>query len=79
MTLQHGFELIREESIAELNTVARRYRHAQSGADLLSLINSDENKVFGITFPTPPPDSTGIAHILEHCVLGGVVRRGHLR
>ena len=71
MTLQHGFELIREESIAELNTVARRYRHAQSGADLLSLINSDENKVFGITFPTPPPDSTGIAHILEHCVLGG--------
>ena len=29
------------------------------------------NKVFGITFRTPSPDSTGIAHILEHSVLCG--------
>ena len=35
------------------------------------MINDDENKVFGITFRTPPADSTGIAHILEHCVLCG--------
>jgi hypothetical protein len=28
------------------------------------LINDDENKVFGITFRTPPRDSTGVAHIL---------------
>jgi len=31
----------------------------------------DENKVFGITFRTPPNDSTGIPHILEHSVLCG--------
>ena len=41
------------------------------GAELLSLENDDENKVFGITFRTPPTDSTGVAHILEHAVLGG--------
>jgi Zn-dependent M16 (insulinase) family peptidase len=71
MTVQHGFELVHEQRIEEINTVARRYRHVKTGADLLSLSNDDENKVFGITFRTPPPDSTGIAHILEHAVLGG--------
>jgi Zn-dependent M16 (insulinase) family peptidase len=71
MTTVHGFELVSETKIEELNTLARRYRHLQTGADLLSLVADDENKVFGITFRTPPPDSTGVAHILEHSVLGG--------
>ncbi|MCS6882794.1 MAG: insulinase family protein [Oscillochloridaceae bacterium] len=71
MTLTHGFELLRDEHIAELNTRARLYRHAKTGAQLLSLENDDENKSFGITFRTPPADNTGIAHILEHCVLCG--------
>ncbi len=66
-----GFDLLREETIAEINTTARLYRHAATGAQVLSLINDDENKVFGITFRTPPPDSTGVAHIMEHSVLGG--------
>ena len=67
----HGFELLREEKINELNTLARLYRHVQTGAELLSLTNDDENKVFGVTFRTPPQDSTGIAHIMEHSVLCG--------
>lgn len=71
MTVQHGFELLREQKIAEINTLARLYRHVKSGAQLLSLENDDENKVFGVTFRTPPPDSTGIAHIMEHAVLCG--------
>jgi len=71
MTTTHGFEEIRRTQIAEINSEARIYRHAKTGAELLSLINDDENKVFGITFRTPPADSTGIAHILEHCVLCG--------
>ena len=67
----HGFELIREETIAELNTRARLWRHIKTGAQLLSLENEDENKVFGINFRTPPADSTGLPHILEHVVLAG--------
>ena len=54
MALKHGFELLREEQIAELNSTARVYRHEKTGARLLSLLNDDENKVFGITFRTPP-------------------------
>ncbi|HQY90034.1 insulinase family protein [Caldilinea sp.] len=67
----HGFELLRDEDIVELKTRARFYRHVKTGAEVLSLENDDENKVFGVNFRTPPADSTGIAHILEHSVLGG--------
>src|SRR5712692_6774983 len=67
----HGFELVRAQTIAELKTRARLLRHVQTGAQLLSLENDDENKSFGITLRTPPADSTGVAHILEHSVLNG--------
>ena len=70
-TASHGFELLREQNLAEINSTARYYRHAKTGAELLSLVNSDENKVFGVSFATPPSDSTGVAHILEHSVLCG--------
>ncbi|HEY8575759.1 MAG TPA: insulinase family protein [Devosia sp.] len=66
-----AFELIRDEQIAEVNSQAQLFRHRKTGAEVLSLVNDDENKVFGITFKTPPEDSTGIAHILEHSVLCG--------
>jgi Zn-dependent M16 (insulinase) family peptidase len=65
------FELIREQDIPELNTHAFFYRHLKTGAELLSLVNDDENKVFGIAFRTPPVDSTGLPHIMEHSVLCG--------
>lgn len=71
MSQTYGFELVREQEIRELNTVARLYRHVKTGAELLSMINDDENKVFGITFCTLPTDSTGVPHILEHSVLNG--------
>jgi Zn-dependent M16 (insulinase) family peptidase len=71
MTIQHGFELIQDQHIPELNTQARLWRHVRTGAELLSLVNDDENKTFAITFRTPPPDSTGVAHIMEHSVLCG--------
>ena len=71
MSYHAAFELIRDEHIAEANSQAQLFRHKKTGAEVLSLVNDDENKVFGITFKTPPDDSTGIAHILEHSVLCG--------
>ncbi|MGB8252927.1 MAG: insulinase family protein, partial [Anaerolineaceae bacterium] len=69
--MEHHFNLITEESIPELKSVARLFRHETTGARLLSLINDDDNKCFSINFRTPPKDSTGVAHILEHSVLNG--------
>lgn len=74
MMVENGnqaFELLREQYIDELKSRARIYRHIQTGAELISLENDDENKVFGITFRTPPTDSTGVPHIIEHSVLCG--------
>ena len=71
MTTLHGFTLLRRQFIPELNTDAHLFRHVKTGAELLSLQNDDENKSFGVAFRTPPADSTGVAHILEHIVLAG--------
>src|SRR5260370_965807 len=71
MTATHGFELIREQKLAELNAAAPYYRHVASGAELIALIEADENRVVGVSFGSPPSDSTGVAHILEHSVLCG--------
>jgi Zn-dependent M16 (insulinase) family peptidase len=69
--MTHGFEKGWVREIPELRTRAEFFRHSKTGAEMLSLVNDDENKVFGITFRTPPSDSTGVAHILEHSVLCG--------
>jgi hypothetical protein len=71
MSVTHGFELVQRRQVDEIKTEARLYRHVKTGAQVLSMVNRDENKVFGITFRTPPMDSTGVAHILEHSVLCG--------
>jgi Zn-dependent M16 (insulinase) family peptidase len=69
--MSYGFTKIRELEIPEMASIAHLYRHDKTGARVLSIVNDDENKVFGISFRTPPEDSTGVAHILEHSVLCG--------
>jgi Zn-dependent M16 (insulinase) family peptidase len=65
------FTLIEERQVPEIDSLVRLYRHDVTGARLLSVINTDENKSFGISFRTPPTRSDGVAHILEHSVLCG--------
>lgn len=67
----HGFELLREAALTEVSGTARLWRHKATGAELLSVSNTDENKCFSVALRTPPKDSTGVAHILEHSVLCG--------
>lgn len=45
--------------------------HDETGAQHLHIARADHNNVFGVGFRTPPKDSTGVAHILEHTVLCG--------
>lgn len=67
----HGFRLEKEEAAADIQSAAKIFVHEKSGAKLLVLANQDDNKVFSVTFRTPPADSTGVAHIVEHSVLCG--------
>lgn len=66
-----AYDLKEKRQVAELNSAAYILEHKKSGAKLFLLSNDDENKVFSIGFRTPPADSTGVAHILEHSVLCG--------
>ena len=70
-TTCRGFTVERCETVPELDSDAYVLRHAASGARLLYLACDDENKAFAIGFKTPPADSTGVFHILEHSVLCG--------
>lgn len=67
----HGFTVLSGEDIPEIEGRAYRLVHESSKAQLLYLANNDNNKAFSISFKTPPADSTGVFHILEHSVLCG--------
>lgn len=66
-----AYELIMCQDIPDVHSTGYLLRHKKSGARVMLLENDDNNKVFNIAFRTPPADSTGVAHILEHSVLCG--------
>lgn len=66
-----SYEIIEKRRIEDLNSLSYLLRHKKTGARVALLSNDDENKVFYIGFRTPPTDSTGVPHILEHSVLCG--------
>src|SRR5699024_8072666 len=65
------YTLLKQEKIADIRSMGYLLRHDKSGARVMVLENDDENKVFNIAVRTPPADSTGVPHILEHSVLCG--------
>ena len=69
--MHQAYELIREENLKDINAKGYVLRHKKSGAHISLVENDDENKVFYIGFRTPPTDSTGVPHIVEHTVLCG--------
>ena len=69
--IYHGFTLNKMEEINDVHSTAYLFFHKQSGARLLYLKNTDNNKVFNVAFKTPPTDDCGTPHILEHSVLCG--------
>lgn len=69
--IYNGFKLLEERDVKEVNSISRTFTHEKTGAKLIYLSNDDNNKVFTIGFRTPPEDSTGAPHIIEHSVLSG--------
>lgn len=66
-----AYEVVKEEELTDIHSKGWLLRHKKTGARVMLIENDDENKVFNIAFRTPPKDSTGVAHILEHSVLCG--------
>ncbi len=66
-----AYELLEKRNINDLKSEGMVLRHKKTGAKIALLSNDDDNKVFYIGFRTPPNNSTGVAHIVEHTVLCG--------
>ena len=66
-----AYRLEKKENLNDINSVGYLLTHIKTGARVMLIENDDENKVFNIAFRTPPKNSTGVAHILEHSVLCG--------
>lgn len=67
----YAYELQKEEDLKGIKAKGYLLRHRKSGARVVYIENDDNNKVFSIGFRTPPSDSTGVPHIMEHSVLCG--------
>ncbi|SDZ92134.1 hypothetical protein SAMN02745687_01087 [Lachnospiraceae bacterium NK3A20] len=66
-----AYEITEHRFLPDINSDSYVLRHQKTGARIAILPNADSNKVFYIGFRTPPKDSTGVAHIIEHTVLCG--------
>lgn len=66
-----AYELVKSEELKDLKSQGYVLKHKKTGARIALISNEDDNKVFSIGFRTPPEDSTGVAHIVEHTVLCG--------
>lgn len=67
------YEVQRVEALPEMQGTLIALVH-ENGARHIHVARDDDNSAFGVTFPTVPKDSTGVAHILEHIVLMGSER-----
>ncbi len=66
-----AYDVIMEEDLKGIHSKGTLLKHKKSGARVVLIENDDKNKVFSIAFRTPPADSTGAPHIMEHSVLCG--------
>lgn len=61
----HGFVLKKKEFVKDHDSMVYLFEHQKTGAKLVNMKNSDNNRVFAISFNTFPHDHTGKAHILN--------------
>ncbi len=66
-----AYTLVERQELKDLNSIGYLMEHKKTKARVALIENDDSNKVFCIGFRTPPKDSTGVAHIVEHTVLCG--------
>ena len=69
--MNKAYELLKEEKLEGLDSLGFIFEHKKTKARICFISNDDDNKVFYVGFRTPPKDSTGVAHIVEHTVLCG--------
>ncbi|NBB90973.1 MAG: peptidase M16 [Spirochaetes bacterium] len=72
--MTHGFRPISTTALPEYRSEGHLFRHEATGCEVYHVHNDDPENLFAFIFKTPPADSTGVAHIVEHTVLCGSER-----
>lgn len=66
-----SFELISTQESENLGGTIYRYRHRKTGAEVVYNDNKSDRREFVLGFKTPPVDSKGANHVLEHALFCG--------
>lgn len=69
-----GFRITAIENLEEYQGVGYTFSHIETGMEVFQLVNDDRERFFSYIFKTLPSNDSGVAHILEHCVLAGSER-----
>ena len=64
----HGFTVSEVSAIEALDADVVKLTHDRTGAQVIFVLNDDQNRGFSICFHTEPSDDTGKLHILEHAI-----------
>jgi len=71
MAADEAFTLVSQREIESLGGTVYCYEHVKTGAQVIYLDDGSESRGFSIGFRTPPTDSKGANHVLEHSLLCG--------
>jgi Zn-dependent M16 (insulinase) family peptidase len=65
------FDLISTQKSESLGGTVYRYKHKKTGAEVIYNDTGSDNRQFVLGFKTPPTDSKGANHVLEHALFCG--------
>lgn len=70
-SFSHGFSIQSVIPLPAMRATVVQAGHEATGARFFHFCADDTENLFSVSFATPPPDDTGLPHIMEHAVLAG--------
>ncbi len=71
---RYGFIVEEITELPEYQGTGYLFRHIETKMEVYQLVNDDPERFFGYLFRTLPCNDSGVAHIIEHCLLAGSQR-----
>jgi len=70
----YGFIVEEIAPLEEYQGTGYFFRHIETKMEVYQVVNEDPERFFGYLFRTLPSNDSGVAHIIEHCLLAGSER-----
>ncbi|MBN2628725.1 MAG: insulinase family protein [Spirochaetales bacterium] len=70
-SIHNAYDLFERDDLSEYRSQGTYFKHKKSGCEVYHVANEDQENLFCFAFRTPPENSNGVAHIMEHTVLCG--------